>query len=106
MTTVIVDTPKRRMSARGHAGDRDICIAVTWSIRTLAHCLEASNSLVGVRQDQGVPEFSLEWSAKGDAIAAEVVDLLKRFSAEHPDRLEVRFGNALRYDGERLSASA
>jgi hypothetical protein len=104
VTQVIIDEAARTMRAIGHAGDRDICIAVTWSLRTLAHCLNGIDALEDVAQDEKIPEFAIQWNASGDVLARSVISLLDRFARENPARMDVTY--AVRHDREPVRQSA
>lgn len=116
MTTVVfeyVERPGeyglRKITATGHAGKRDACIAVTFTLRTLAHVLDALGILDHVEQSEEPPRFVVGWTVKPPArraIVDEIVWLLDKLAIEYPGHLQIVRADDVRHDGERLPQSA
>ena len=115
MTTITVERierermfPLRRITATGHAGDRDACIATTFTLRTFAHMLQAHGYLESVEQVQEPPRFCIEGVGQGYAKAMmdEAMWLLERLVEQYPGHLKIERYDDVRYAGNGLRESA
>ncbi len=117
MTTVVLERvdsvdfgfPVRRITATGHAWNRDACIAMTFVLRTLAHVLEALEALEAVEQTAELPRFMIAWRDNLPVCAAivdEVLLLLEQLAEKYPAAITIERRDAVRHDGDGLQQSA
>lgn len=111
MTTVVFgrDGDRYEVRADGHASNRDVCVATTFTLRTFAHMLEAVGYDITAEQQVEPPTFSVVWTARGNCsqlMRDEIAWLLGQLAEQYPGHLKIERRDAVRHDGDRLQQSA